>query len=49
MAVNAAARGVMTSAGLSFVRTYLPESDEPIAGAEVEYELTAAGWRARLR
>jgi RimJ/RimL family protein N-acetyltransferase len=48
MAVNAASRGVMTSAGLSYVRTYFPDFDEPIAGAEqgeVEYELTLAGWR----
>jgi RimJ/RimL family protein N-acetyltransferase len=52
MAVNAASRGVMASAGLSYVRTYFPDFDEPIAGAEqgeVEYELTAADWRARLR
>lgn len=51
MAINAASRGVMTSAGLSYVRTYFPEFDEPIAGTEqgeVEYELTAADWRARL-
>jgi RimJ/RimL family protein N-acetyltransferase len=52
MTVNAASRGVMTSAGLSYVRTYFPGFDEPIAGAEqgeVEYELTVADWRARLR
>ena len=50
MAVNAASRGVMTSAGLSYVRTYFPEWDEPLPGAEqgeVEYELTLAGWQRR--
>jgi RimJ/RimL family protein N-acetyltransferase len=51
-AVNAASRGVMASAGLSYVRTYFPDFDEPIAGAElgeIEYELTAAGWREQTR
>jgi RimJ/RimL family protein N-acetyltransferase len=51
MAVNAASRGVMTSVGLSYVRTYFPDVDEPLAGAEqgeVEYELTAAGWHDRI-
>jgi RimJ/RimL family protein N-acetyltransferase len=49
MAVNAASRGVMTSVGMSYVRTYFPEWDDPLPGAEegeVEYELTLAGWRA---
>ena len=48
MAVNAASRGVMTSVGLSYVRTYFPDWEEPLPGAEqgeVEYELTPAGWR----
>ncbi len=52
MAVNAASRGVMTSVGLSYVRTYFPVWEDPIAGAEqgeVEYELTRAGWRAQTR
>ncbi len=50
MAVNAASRGVMAAVGMSYVRTYFPDSDEPLAGAEegeVEYELTLAGWRGR--
>ena len=42
----------MTSVGLSYVRTYFPVWEDPIAGAgqgEVEYELTRAGWRAQTR
>lgn len=52
MAVNAASRGVMASAGLSYVRTYFPEFDEPLAGAEqgeVEYEITLAVWHSRTQ
>ena len=47
MAVNAASRGVMTSVGLSYVRTYFPDFEEPLPGAdqgELEYELTFADW-----
>jgi RimJ/RimL family protein N-acetyltransferase len=50
MAVNAASRGVMAAAGLRYVRTYHPGFDEPLPGSEqgeVEYEMTAADWRAR--
>jgi len=50
MAVNAASRGVMAAAGLSYVRTYFPAWDEPLPGAaegEVEYELTLADWERR--
>jgi RimJ/RimL family protein N-acetyltransferase len=50
MAVNAASRGVMTSVGLTYVRTYFPDVAEPLAGAEegdVEYELTPADWESR--
>lgn len=52
MAVNAASRGVMAAVGMSYVRTYFPEWEEPLAGAEegeVEYELTCADWRRRVR
>jgi RimJ/RimL family protein N-acetyltransferase len=52
MAVNAASRGVMAAAGLSYVRTYFPAWDEPLPGAEegeVEYELTLANWLSRTR
>ncbi len=52
MAVNAASRGVMASAGLSYVRTYFPDFDEPLAGAEqgeVEYALTLAEWQSRAQ
>jgi RimJ/RimL family protein N-acetyltransferase len=48
MAVNAASRGVMTAVGMSYVRTYFPEFDDPLPGSEegeVEYELTASDWR----
>ncbi len=50
MAVNAASRGVMTAAGLTYVRTYFPEYDDPLPGSdqgEVEYEITQAAWRQR--
>jgi RimJ/RimL family protein N-acetyltransferase len=50
MAVNAASRGVMAAAGLRYVRTYHPGFDDPLPGSEqgeVEYEMTAADWRAR--
>ena len=52
MAVNAASRGVMTAVGMSYVRTYFPEFEEPLPGAgqgDVEYELTRADWRRRTR
>jgi len=52
MAVNAASRGVMASAGLSYVRTYFPDPAEPVPGAdegEVEYELTLADWQRQMR
>jgi RimJ/RimL family protein N-acetyltransferase len=52
MAVNAASRGVMVAAGLTYVRTYHPEFDDPLPGAEqgeVEYEMTLADWRSRNR
>ena len=47
---DAASRGVMAAVGMSYVRTYFPQWEEPLAGAEegeVEYELTAADWRAQ--
>jgi len=48
MAVNAASRGVMTAAGLTYVRTYYHEFDDPLPGTEqgeVEYEITLEAWR----
>jgi len=50
MAVNAASRGVMTAAGLTYVRTYHPEFADPLPGTEqgeVEYEITRDDWRQR--
>jgi len=50
MAVNAASRGVMAAVGMSYVRTYFPEWDEPLPGAEqgeVEYEITRADWEGQ--
>ncbi len=50
MAVNAASRGVMRAVGMSHVRTYFPQFDDPLPGTdqgEVEYELTAEEWRRR--
>jgi len=52
MAVNAGSRAVMASVGLTFVRTFHEEFDEPVAGTEegeVEYAVTRAEWVARLR
>ena len=49
MAVNAASRGVMTAVGMSYVRTYFPEWEDPLPGSEegeVEYELTLADWQS---
>jgi RimJ/RimL family protein N-acetyltransferase len=49
MAVNAGSRGVMTAVGMRYVRTYFPEWDEPLPGAEsgeVEYEITREMWEA---
>ena len=51
MAVNTASRRVMERCGLSYVRTFHLEWDDPIDGTElgdVEYELTRADWAARL-
>jgi RimJ/RimL family protein N-acetyltransferase len=52
MAVNAASRATMKSAGLNFVRGFVSaEPYDPIPGAEqgeVEYEITRAAWQ-RLR
>lgn len=50
MAVNAASRRVMEKAGMTLVRSFHEEWDEPIAGAEhgeVEYALTRAAWERR--
>jgi len=47
MTVNTASRRVMEHCGLRFVRTFLTEWPEPIAGSEagdVEYELTRSEW-----
>lgn len=52
MAVNIGSRGVMENAGLRYVRTFEPDWDEPIEGAEhgeVEYELLRADWLSTLR
>ncbi|WP_279580655.1 GNAT family N-acetyltransferase [Fodinicola feengrottensis] len=50
MATNAGARGVMERIGMRYVRTYFPDWDEPLPGAdhgEVEYEMTRQMWHAR--
>jgi RimJ/RimL family protein N-acetyltransferase len=49
MAVNAGSRAVMTSVGLSFVRPFKEEFDEPVPGSEqgeVEYAITREQWLA---
>ena len=41
-----------TAAGLTYVRTYLPEFDDPLPGTEegeVEYAITRADWQRRSR
>ncbi|MFI6738322.1 GNAT family N-acetyltransferase [Nonomuraea sp. NPDC050451] len=50
MAVNVRSRRVMEKCGLRFARTFHPEWEYPLPGAEqgeVEYELTRAEWEAR--
>ncbi|MEV4112795.1 GNAT family N-acetyltransferase [Nonomuraea sp. NPDC049695] len=50
MAVNLRSRRVMEKCGLTHTRTFHPEWDDPLPGAEegeVEYELTRADWEAR--
>ena len=47
MAVNTPSRRVMTSVGMAYVRTYYPDWEDPLPGAEqgeVEHELTGADW-----
>jgi RimJ/RimL family protein N-acetyltransferase len=47
MTVNAGSRAVMASIGLSFVRSFTEDHDEPVAGheeGEVEYEISRAEW-----
>ncbi|WP_406508141.1 GNAT family N-acetyltransferase [Streptomyces sp. NBC_00212] len=49
MYVNDRSRSVMERAGLSYVRTYFEEFEDPIPGTElgeVEYELTREDWLA---
>jgi RimJ/RimL family protein N-acetyltransferase len=51
MAVNLGSRRVMEKAGLTYVRTFHLEWDDPIDGVEqgeVEYALTRAEWRAAV-
>lgn len=50
MAVNEASRATMTSVGMSFVRRFDQEWEEPLAGhadGEVEYEITREAWLTR--
>ncbi|MBG0562406.1 GNAT family N-acetyltransferase [Actinoplanes aureus] len=52
MAVNAGSRGVMAAVGMRYVRTFHPDFDDPLPGAEqgeVEYEITREMWAARFR
>jgi RimJ/RimL family protein N-acetyltransferase len=47
MAVNEASRATMVSVGMSFVRRFDQEWEEPLAGhtdGEVEYEITREAW-----
>lgn len=50
MAVNEASRATMVSVGMSFVRGFQQDWDEPLAGhadGEVEYEITRETWLER--
>ncbi|GGR54404.1 RimJ/RimL family protein N-acetyltransferase [Nocardioides luteus] len=50
MAVNEGSRATMTSVGMSFVRAFQEEFEEPLAGhaeGEVEYEITRETWLGR--
>ncbi|MET7333067.1 GNAT family N-acetyltransferase [Nonomuraea sp. NPDC005650] len=50
MAVNVRSRRVMEKCGLRFARTFHPDWEDPLPGAEqgeVEYELLRAGWETR--
>ena len=50
MAVNAGSRAVMERVGMSHVRTFFVDWDDPLPGSEageVEYEITRPTWRAR--
>ena len=50
MAVNVASRATMASVGLTHVRTFHMEVDEPLPGSdlgEVEYAISVEQWRAR--
>ncbi|HEX8768255.1 MAG TPA: GNAT family N-acetyltransferase [Jatrophihabitans sp.] len=52
MAVNEASRATMASIGLRYVRTFFPDWDEPLPGAEhgeVEYAITRQQWLHELR
>ncbi len=49
MAVNSPSRATMASLGMTFVRSFQEEYDEPLPGAElgqVEYELRRSDWEA---
>jgi RimJ/RimL family protein N-acetyltransferase len=49
MAVNLPSRATMASAGLSYVRTFHPDFDDPLPGTEqgeVEYAITRPQWLA---
>jgi RimJ/RimL family protein N-acetyltransferase len=50
MAVNAGSRATMSSVGLTFVRSFIEEYDEPVPGSEegeVEYAITREEWLAQ--
>lgn len=52
MAVNVASRRVMEKAGMTYVRTFRKEWQDPIEGSEhgeVEYEVTRTDWEQRAR
>ena len=47
MAVNAGSRATMASLGLTFVRSFTEQYDEPVPGSEegeVEYAITREEW-----
>jgi RimJ/RimL family protein N-acetyltransferase len=52
MAVNTPSRATMASLGMTFVRSFHEDYDEPVEGSdqgEVEYDLTREAWDMMAR
>ena len=52
MAVNTPSRATMASLGMTFVRSFHEDNDDPLPGVEqgeVEYDMTRAAWDMMAR